>query len=289
MLQVASLGSGSAGNALLVRSENTLLLLDCGFTLKETTARMQRLGLSPANLDGILISHEHGDHIRGVGPLSRKFAKPVWLTHGTYNALRDNRFTHSNLISAHQSFSIGDMHIDPFPTPHDAAESCQYVFSYKDTKFACLTDLGTCTPHVEEKLAGVAGILVESNYDEDMLSNGPYPVSLQARIRSDFGHLGNVQAGELIKRIDHAGMQTILLGHLSEQNNSDDAAASTMQKYLPAEDQRVTVLQQHSCSAWFDIAATPLENTSTDSVSKNETDKALNDKALNEEELAELA
>ena len=253
MLQVASLGSGSAGNALLVRSQETLLLLDCGFTLKETKARMERLGLSPANIDGVLLSHEHGDHVRGVGPLSRKFGKSVWLTHGTFNALRDNRFTHSHLISAHQPFRIGDIDIDPFPTPHDAAESCQYVFTHQSVRFACVTDLGTCTPHVEEKLSGVSGLLVESNYDEDMLSNGPYPLSLQARIRSDFGHLGNVQAGELVKRLDHKGMQTILLGHLSEQNNSDDAAASTMKKYLPAGDTRVTVLQQHSGSPWFDI------------------------------------
>lgn len=255
MLQVASLGSGSAGNALLVKTEQTLLLLDCGFTLKETTARMHKLGLSPANIDAVLVTHEHGDHVRGVGPLSRKFAKPVWLTHGTYNALRDNRFTHTNLISAHQSFSIGDIEIDPFPTPHDAAESCQFVFANQQARFACATDLGTCTPHVESMLAGVTGLLVESNYDEHMLSNGPYPLSLQARIRSDFGHLGNVQAGELIKRLDHPGMQTILLGHLSEQNNTDDAAAQTMLSYLPEGDKRVTVLQQHSCSSWFEIQA----------------------------------
>ncbi len=255
MLQVASLGSGSAGNALLVRSSSTLLLLDCGFTLKETTARMARLGLSPADINGVLLSHEHGDHIRGVGPLSRKFAKPVWLTHGTYNGLRDQRFSEVNLIHAHEGFDIGDIHIDPFPTPHDARESCQFVFRREAVRFACVTDLGTCTPHVQSTLTGVNGLLVESNYDETMLSNGPYPVSLQARIRSDFGHLGNVQAGELVKTLDHADLQTILLGHLSEQNNTDDAAASTMANYLPAGDQRVTVLQQHSCSAWFDIVA----------------------------------
>lgn len=276
MLQVASLGSGSAGNALLVRSKETLLLLDCGFTLKETTARMSRLGLSPTNIDGVLLSHEHGDHVRGVGPLSRKFAKAVWLTHGTFNALRDNRFTHSNLISAHQPFRIGDIDIDPFPTPHDAAESCQYVFTHESVRFACVTDLGTCTPHVEEKLAGVSGLLVESNYDEDMLSNGPYPISLQARIRGDFGHLGNVQAGELVKRLDHSGMQTILLGHLSEQNNSDDAAASTMMKYLPAGDNRVTVLQQHSGSAWFDIhpVTDDIAQSLSDMATKTATDAA---------------
>jgi phosphoribosyl 1,2-cyclic phosphodiesterase len=241
VLQVASLGSGSAGNALLVRSSTTLLLLDCGFTLKETTARMARLGLSPADIHGVLLSHEHGDHIRGVGPLSRKFAKPVWLTHGTYNALRDQRFSDINLIHAHDSFEIGDIHINPFR--RDAV------------RFACVTDLGTCTPHVQQTLAGVHGLLVESNYDETMLTNGPYPLSLQARIRSDFGHLGNVQAGELVKKLDHAELQTILLGHLSEQNNTDDAASSTMASYLPAGDQRVTVLKQHSCSPWFDIVA----------------------------------
>lgn len=273
MLQVASLGSGSAGNALLVRSNNTLLLLDCGFTLKETTARMAKLKLSPANIDAVLISHEHGDHVKGVGPLSRKFGKPVWLTHGTFNALRDQRFSHVNLISAHQEFKIGDIDIDPFPTPHDAAESCQYVFEHGGVRFACVTDLGTCTPHVEEKLSDVTGLLVESNYDEHMLSNGPYPISLQARIRSDFGHLGNVQAGQLVKRLDHAGLQAILLGHLSEQNNTDEAAATTMAEHLPAGDNRVTVLQQHSCSAWFDIKAL--------------TKKAV--KAEADHELAELA
>jgi len=253
VLHVASLGSGSSGNATLVRSSETLLLLDCGFTLKETTIRMAKLGLSPANLDGVLVSHEHGDHVKGIGPLSRKFAKPVWLTHGTYNALRDQRFTHTNFICAHQAFRIGDIDIDPFPTPHDAAESCQYVFSSQDVRFACVTDLGACTPHVKEKLAGVTGLLVESNYDEHMLSNGPYPLSLQERIRSDFGHLGNVQAGQLVKSVDHAGMQTILLGHLSEQNNTDEAAYSTMAQYLPSNDNRVTVLQQHSCSDWFEL------------------------------------
>jgi len=225
---------------------------------------MAKLGLSPANIDAVLITHEHGDHVRGVGPLSRKFAKPVWLTHGTYNALRDKRFTHINLFSAHESFSIGDIEINPFPTPHDAAESCQFVFSSNEVRFACATDLGTCTPHVVQMLKGVAGLLVESNYDEHMLSNGPYPPSLQARIRSDFGHLGNVQAGELVKRLDHPGMQTILLGHLSEQNNTDDAASNTMLSFLPAGDPRVTVLQQHSCSGWFDITVAHQEKELTE-------------------------
>ncbi len=253
MLKIASLGSGSAGNATLVCSGETRVLLDCGFTLKETTARLAQLGLSPDSIDAVLVSHEHGDHVRGIGPLSRKFNVPVWLTHGTYHALRDKKFSAVHLINAHQSFSIGDLLIDPFPTPHDAAESCQYIFEFNKVRFAVVTDLGACTPHVEAKLEGLDAMLIESNYDETMLSNGPYPASLQARIRGPFGHLGNEQAGELIARLDHPKLQSILLGHLSEQNNSDQAAVKTVRGHLSSNYERLTVLQQHSCSEWFDI------------------------------------
>jgi len=122
VLHIAALGSGSSGNALLVRSQSTLILVDCGFTLKETVARMATLGLSPADLHAVLVSHEHSDHLKGVGPLSRKHQVPVWLTHGTYHSARDNRFPVVNVFHAHEPFSIGDIEIDPFPTPHDAAD-----------------------------------------------------------------------------------------------------------------------------------------------------------------------
>ncbi len=255
MLQVAALGSGSAGNALLVRSASTLLLLDCGFTLKETTARMAELGVTPGELDAVVVSHEHGDHVRGIGPLSRKHAVPVWLTHGTYHSLRDNKFPQIHLFHAHDSFRIGDIELDPFPTPHDAAESCQFVFQHEQVRFACVTDLGACTPHVVNKLDGVNGLLVECNYDEEMLRTGPYPPGLQTRIRSNYGHLGNVQAAELVKQLDHPALQSILLGHLSEQNNSDEIAYSTMQRVVHDAAKRVAVLPQHCCSNWYNFTA----------------------------------
>jgi len=125
------------------------------------------------------------------------------------------------------------------------------------TRFANVTDLGVCTPHVKEKLKGVHGLVVECNYDIDMLRNGPYPPSLQARISSDYGHLGNVQAGELLKTLDHPGLQSILLGHLSEQNNSDAQALATMQEHIADRHERIKVLAQHCCSDWFDISASP--------------------------------
>ena len=251
MIRVAALGSGSSGNSLLVQAGNTTLLVDCGFTMKETIARMYGLGVTPSDIDAVLISHEHGDHVKGVGPLSRKFGLPVWCTHGTYNRLRDNRFPSVRLFHAHESFAIGDFVVDPFPTPHDAAESCQFVFEAFATRFANVTDLGACTPHVKEKLQGVHGLVVECNYDTDMLANGPYPPSLQARIRSNYGHLGNEQAGHLVNQLDHPDLQCILLGHLSEQNNSDALAMETIHQYLSERPERVSVLAQHCASKWF--------------------------------------
>jgi len=256
MFQVAALGSGSAGNSVLIRSATSLLLVDCGFTLKETTARMADLGVSPAMLDAVLVTHEHGDHLKGVGPLSRKHGVPVWLTHGTYHGARDRRFADVRLFSAHEPFVVGDIAVDPFPTPHDANESCQFVFESDGVRFATVTDLGACTPHVREKLDGVNGLVVECNYDLEMLRDGPYPAQLQARIRGDWGHLGNVQAGELLRGLDHDALDCILLGHLSERNNSDAAALATVLEHLGDRHERVSVLAQHRCSAWFAVGDT---------------------------------
>lgn len=255
MIRVAALGSGSSGNSLLVQAGDTNVLVDAGFTMKETIARLYQLGLTPGELDAVLLSHEHGDHVKGAGPLSRKFSLPVWCTFGTYNQARDNRFSSVRLFNAHEPFVIGDIEIDPFPTPHDAAESCQFVFHASGARFANVTDLGACTPHVKEKLIGINGLVVECNYDNVMLANGPYPPSLQARIRSNFGHLGNEQAGALLQHIDHEQLHCILLGHLSEKNNSDAIALSTIQGYLQENPDRVCVLAQHCCSQWFEVSA----------------------------------
>ena len=270
-LQVASLGSGSGGNSTLIRSATTTLLLDCGFTLKETVARLATLGLTLDDLDAILVSHEHSDHVRGLGPIARKCSASVWITHGSYDAWRDKKINRVQFCTAHQPFSVGDISIDPFPTPHDAAESCQYVFSVPATSakgvdanseanttatvnFVVLTDLGVCTPHILGKLKTANALLIECNYDLEMLRNGPYPPSLQSRIRSRFGHLGNQQSAELLAQIDHPLLDTILLGHLSERNNTPQLAYETISAHIENAD-RVHVLDQHTASQWFEIAA----------------------------------
>lgn len=255
MLQIASLGSGSAGNSCLVRSAATVLLVDCGFTLKETRLRLGSLGVAPDEIDAILVTHEHGDHLKGAGPLSRKHGLPVFLTHGTFHNARDRRFADVRLFHAHEPFMIGDIAVDPFPTPHDAAESCQFVFEAGGSRFATVTDLGAATPHVRAKLSGINGLIVECNYDIDMLRDGPYPARLQARIRSDYGHLGNVQAGEMLAALDHDALSCILLGHLSERNNSDAVALATVLSHLTGGHERVAVLPQHCSSRWYEVAA----------------------------------
>jgi phosphoribosyl 1,2-cyclic phosphodiesterase len=270
MIRVAALGSGSSGNSLLIQAGETTLLIDCGFSMKESIARMYQLGVSPTDLDAVLISHEHGDHVKGIGPLSRKFGLEIWCTHGTYHRARDNRFASVRIFHAHEPFVIGCIKVDPFPIPHDAAEPCQLVFSVENTRFANVTDLGACTPHVKEKLEGVHGLVVECNYDNEMLRNGPYPPSLQARIRSDYGHLGNQQAGELLKELDHEGLQQILLGHLSEQNNSDARALATMEEHLLDRHERIFVLAQHCCSQWFEVSGSTDDKTQARSTAVSE-------------------
>lgn len=250
-LQMASLGSGSSGNSTIIRSQNTTLLLDCGFTLKETLLRLSQLGVAPTELDAVLVTHEHSDHTKGLGPIARKFNLPVWMTYGTCRAFRDKKLPRVHQFHAHDGFTIGDIHVDPFPTPHDAAESCQFVFGLGEIRFACLTDLGTCTSHVMDKVQGVDALLLESNYDLQMLKNGPYPPSLQSRIMSQWGHLGNEQAGELLASLDHDKLQRIFLGHLSERNNTEQMALETVRQFVARDPDRISVLQQHQCSDWY--------------------------------------
>ena len=156
MIRFASLGSGSAGNALLVEHEATCLMLDCGFGLRDTVTRLLRLGRAPSDLAGILVTHEHGDHVNGVFRLARKFGLPVWMTHGTWTACREvDTELDLRIIDSHRSFSIGQLEIQPFPVPHDAREPVQFVFSIGKTRLGVLTDIGEPTLHVCEMLSAV--------------------------------------------------------------------------------------------------------------------------------------
>ena len=199
-MKFASLGSGSEGNALLVAVGRTLVLMDCGFGLKDTLARLARLNVCAEQLSGIVVTHEHGDHCNGVARLARKFKLPVWLTHGTLHS-RHQTFAdipRFHEIDPHQSFAIGDIEITPYPVPHDAAEPVQFVFNDGAHRLGVLTDAGCGTAHMEQILNGCHALVLECNHDTDMLMNGDYPYSLKQRVGGRSGHLNNQDAAGIL-------------------------------------------------------------------------------------------
>jgi phosphoribosyl 1,2-cyclic phosphodiesterase len=223
VIRFASLGSGSAGNALLVERGSTCLMLDCGFGLRDTISRLQSLQRSPADISGILITHEHGDHIGGAYRFARKFGIPLWLTHGTWAASRESdQGLDLRIIDAHQPLSIGDLDVQPFPVPHDAREPVQYVFSGGGRRLGVLTDVGMVTSHVCAMLTACDGLVLEFNHDAGMLEKSSYPASLKRRIAGRYGHLENGAAIELLRQIDCSRLQHLVAAHLSERNNSPE-------------------------------------------------------------------
>ncbi|WP_288132611.1 MBL fold metallo-hydrolase [Microbulbifer sp.] len=219
-IRFASLGSGSKGNGTLVASGGHCLLVDCGFTIKETERRMARLGLTPADLSAILVTHEHSDHMSGVGPLARKYRLPVYLTPGTLRARDIGTLPHTELIEGHQPFAIGDIQVTPVAVPHDAREAAQFVFRACGRSLGLLTDLGTITPHVESHFGDCDALVLEANHDPMMLAQGPYPPSLKRRVGGAYGHLSNQQAAGFLQRVGCERLQHLVVAHISEKNNS---------------------------------------------------------------------
>lgn len=219
-LHFISLGSGSKGNATLVKSANVLLLVDCGFTLKETEKRLRAIGHQPEDITALLVTHEHGDHIRGVGAFARKHRVPVYLSHGTaqYDGLDKIERVE---INSHRDFSIADIDVTPVAVPHDAREPCQFVFRQAQKTFGLLTDLGSITPFVIEQYQHCDALMLESNHDSRMLAVGPYPPSLKLRVGGQWGHLNNQQAAGLLSYLDPGRLQHVVISHLSEQNNTE--------------------------------------------------------------------
>jgi phosphoribosyl 1,2-cyclic phosphodiesterase len=221
-LSFASLGSGSKGNGTLVCKANTRLLLDCGFSLKETVTRMQRLGVAPDSLTAIFVTHEHGDHIGGVGVLAREYGLPVYLTAGTWRAASHlGELPHVELIPANGSVQVGDITVTPVAVPHDASEPVQYVFQSDGKSVGVLTDLGSVTEAVLRHYAQCDALLLEANHCPDLLASSAYPLSVKQRIGSDWGHLSNVQAKSFLIALSRR-LKYLVLVHLSEQNNSPD-------------------------------------------------------------------
>jgi len=255
-LRFALLGSGSRGNGLLVECGQTAILVDCGFTLKETERRLARLGREASELDAILVTHEHGDHVDGVGPLARKYNLPVWLTAGTRAALgatETSRLPQCRLFAAHEDFSIDAIAVHPYTVPHDAREPCQFVFSDGARRLGLLTDAGHVTPHIETQLSGCDALILECNHDSDMLAEGPYSASLKQRVGGPLGHLNNDASAALLAALDTGRLQHIVAAHLSEKNNTPWLVHSALGAILGGVSQRVEIASQEGGLAWREL------------------------------------
>ncbi|MFK8068303.1 MAG: MBL fold metallo-hydrolase [Gammaproteobacteria bacterium] len=253
-MQFSSLGSGSKGNATLVQSESTILLIDNGFSLKETCKRLASLKRHPEELTAILVTHEHGDHVAGVGRLARKYNIPVWLTEGTRKAAEKtlSNLTALHLFNSHETFGIDAIQIKPVTVPHDAREPSQFIFSDGEKRLGLLTDTGHITPHIVSEFYQCEALILECNHDDQMLSKSIYPQHLKQRISGKLGHLGNHQAAELLTKVDTSKLKHIIAAHLSEQNNCVDRVKTSLADALGCEKNWIGIAEQETGFAWRD-------------------------------------
>ncbi|MEQ1516213.1 MAG: MBL fold metallo-hydrolase [Usitatibacteraceae bacterium] len=251
----SSLGSGSEGNALIVRVGDSVVMMDCGFGLAATESRLARAGLLAEDIDAILVTHEHSDHIGGVARFARKYKLPVWLTHGTAKHFSPGTLSSKliNFVDPHEAFSVGDIHVTPYFVPHDAFEPVQYVFSDGNARLGVLTDTGSITEHIQRTLSGCDALVLECNHDLDMLMSGPYPASLKRRVAGKFGHLDNATAASLLSGLDCSRLKHVLAAHLSKHNNLPDLATAALARALGCEQSWIGVAEQESGFDWHEI------------------------------------
>jgi len=252
-LEFASLGSGSKGNATLVCVGTTCIMVDCGFSMRETVLRLEQCGKQPEQISAILLTHEHTDHIKGAGALSRRYGIPLWSTRGTARAQALGDIGRHYFINAEEEFKIGQISIQAYPVPHDAREPCQFTFSNGKQRLGLLTDVGKGTPHIVEQLTKCDALLLECNHDSEMLQNGDYPLSLKQRVAGDLGHLSNQQAAEILSQLDTTNLKYIAAMHLSDKNNQSCLARQALSEVLDCEESWVNIADQQTGLAWQQI------------------------------------
>jgi phosphoribosyl 1,2-cyclic phosphodiesterase len=252
-LFISSLNSGSNGNCYYVGNSTEAVLVDAGISCKETEKRMKRLGLSMDKVKAIFVSHEHSDHIRGIPVLAKKYSLPVYATPGTIRKSYFG-FGKNTLInySAAVPVQIGSLSITAFPKLHDAADPHSFVVECNGTRVGVLTDIGAVCGHVEQHFNSCHAVFLESNYDEEMLHNGKYPIHLKRRISGGEGHLSNIQALQLFKLKKGPQLQTIILSHLSRENNCPQLVRDLFAEH--ADGVQVVVASRYEETPVFSVA-----------------------------------
>jgi phosphoribosyl 1,2-cyclic phosphodiesterase len=244
------LASGSRGNAIYLSDGNSRILIDAGLSGIEIERRMASRGLDPKQLDGIVVSHEHNDHIQAVGILARRFKLPVYISDGTYTAARVQlgRIDTVRNFSCGVPFQVGQLELHPFSISHDAMDPAGFTVTSNGTRIGIATDLGIATTMVKTHLQACAALVIEANHDRTMLEQGPYPWPLKQRIQSRAGHLSNDDTTRLLQEVLHERLTHVILAHLSEQNNSPEKARGTVARALLGTRVNLSVAIQDRCS-----------------------------------------
>lgn len=254
-MKFASLGSGSKGNAWVVQAGRTHVLVDCGFSAREAARRLAGLGLTPAMLDGVLVTHEHGDHARGAALLAARAGCPLWASRGTLDMLArlDPPPAVSRPLTGGQAVHIGDLEITPFTIPHDCREPLHFTYGDGAVRFGMVTDAGHVSPEMAAALSGCDALVLECNHDIELLRAGRYPAALKQRILGPKGHLDNQAAAGLLAQVKAPNLQHVVAAHLSAANNTPQLARAALAGALGCEDQWIGVANQETGLMWREI------------------------------------
>jgi phosphoribosyl 1,2-cyclic phosphodiesterase len=233
-MKITPLASGSSGNSFLIQDDSTAILVDAGLSGKQIQERIRSAGADPGALKGIIVSHGHSDHVKGVGVLSRKYKLPVWMNRGTWRVAESTvGKVHSlEFFETGRIFGVANLRIHPFSVPHDCADPVGFRISGGSCRLGIATDLGTATGLVASVLAGVHVVVLESNHDPVMLRDGPYPWELKQRVRGRLGHLSNGESASLLERILSDELKAVILAHMSETNNRAELALDCARRSL---------------------------------------------------------
>ncbi len=259
MIRFRSLGSGSTGNATLIEGRGgittTRVLLDCGFSLRELEARLQRVGMAAHELDAVFITHEHGDHVGCALTLARRHGVPLWMSRGTWRAIGEPELPGLIHFARDGAYiEVGDLELRPYTVPHDAAEPLQICFSDGAVRLGVLTDAGCATEHLLANLQNCDALLLECNHEADLLAQSRYPQSLKARIGGRLGHLSNDTAARILRACLHGGLRHVVAAHLSEQNNRPDLALAALQQASSGFAPQLSVADPIHGFDWIDVA-----------------------------------
>ena len=232
MFNFCSLYSGSSGNCLFLQTSNTKILIDAGESAKKISSALSSIEINPTDIDAILVTHEHSDHVKGLGTFSKKYDIPVYANTKTWDAMEEQASKINEKNQKHftieENFEIGDLKIHPFKIPHDAANPCGFNIIHNNKKISIATDIGHMTSNIAHKLENSSFVLLEANYDPNILKCSPYPYLLKQRIAGPNGHLANIDAGKTISFLLNSGLEAVMLGHLSKENNFPELAYKTV-------------------------------------------------------------